>query len=269
MAKLKEKIADIRAKFGISEEAAREVLALHDNDLAEANALLTQEQNKVVDWNKFWFDKAPQIEALAREYENVKAQLDAIKQAANPSYQPTPNPTSVTPAQNQPAANQLTPEEQEQRIYRNFSQVQEDLWNVQKYHFDNYKTIPDLAPIKKLIEEKKMTPWAAYQEWVAPEEAKRKEAELRAKITAELEEKQRNEATRTGVNGYLLSNRSSMGEEVTSPLDEAIRERNATPSQAAAAAQKTERGEKADPSDFELMSDFVQSLRNGRQGIAH
>ena len=257
MARLKEKINDLKTKYGISEDAARELLSLHDGDLQEANAVLAQEQNKVVEWNKFWFEKAPQIEALAREYETTKAQLDAIKAATNPQYSQPQIPAQT--------ANQPSPDEMEQRVYRNFSKVQEDLWNVQKHHFDNYKSIPDLTPIKKLIEERNMTPWAAYQEWVAPMEKERTEKELREKITTELTEKLRNEATRTGVNSYMLSNKSATtGEEVTSPLDEVLRDRNETAAQAAAAAQKSDRGASNDPSEFELLTDFVQSMRSGR-----
>lgn len=259
MARLKEKINDLKTQYGISEDAARELLKLHEGDLQEASAMLAEEQNKVVEWNKFWFEKSPQIEALAREYETLKNQMAAIQSATNPNYEP---------AQPQPSArqsNQPSPEELEQRVYRNFSKVQEDLWNVQKHHFDNYKSIPDLTPIKKLIEERGMTPWAAYQEWVAPMEKERTEKELREKITAELTEKLRNEATRTGVNSYMLSNKSATtGEEVTSPLDEVLRDRNETAAQAAAAAQKTERGASSDPSEFELLTDFVQSMRQGR-----
>lgn len=261
MAKLKEKINDLKTKYGITEDAAREVLALYDGDMQEANALLTQEQNKVVEWNKFWYDKQPQIETLAREYENLRAQMDAIKSATG---QPVTPPTPTTQNTSQPSNDDL-----EQRVYRNFSQVQEDLWNIQKYHFDNYKAIPDLAPIKKLIEERKMTPWAAYQEWVAPQESERKEKELREKITKEITEQMRNDATRNGVNSYLLSNKNSVtGEEVTSPLDEVLRDRSKeSGAQAAAAAQKSERA--ADPSEFELLSDFVSSMRQGRSGVAH
>jgi hypothetical protein len=256
MAKLKDKINELKTKYGITEDAAREVLALHDGDLQESNALLTQEQNKVVEWNKFWFEKAPQIEGLAREYETLKAQMDAIKSATgNQPYQPQPTPTN-----NQPT----NTDDLEQRVYRNFSQVQEDLWNVQKYHFDNFKSIPDLAPIKKLIEERKMTPWAAYKEWVQPMETERKEKELREKITQELTDKMRNEATRNGVNGYLLAKTNINGDEVTSPLDEVLRDKAETPEPVKTAAARG-----SDPSEFEQLSDFVQSMRSGRSGVAH
>lgn len=266
MARLREKISELKTKYGITEEAAREVLAHYDNDLAEANALLAEEQNKVVDWNKFWFEQSPKVEALAREYEAVKAQLDAIKAATDPTYRQTVTPPTPTPQTTQTPVNS---EELEQRVYRNFSQVQEDLWNIQRQHFENYKTIPDLAPIKKLIEEKKLTPWKAYEEWVAPMEAERKEKILRDKITTELTEKFQNEATRTGINSYMLSNRSATtGEEVTSPIDEALRDRNEAAA-AAAAVPKPSSGERTEPSEFELLTDFVQSMRQGRSGVAH
>jgi len=272
MAKLKEKINDLKTQYGISEDAARAILELYDGDMSESNALLTEEQNKVVSWNRFWFEKQPQIEALANEYEKVKAQLDTVQNTLTGQ----PNTTLTTPQStpSQPAQNQNIAET-EQRIYRNFSAVQRDLEKVRKYHFDNYKTLPDIEPIEKLIEEKKLTPWAAYQEWVAPMEAERKEKELRDKITKELTEKMQNEATRSGVNSYLLSNRSATtGEEVTSPLDEVLRdqspERTQTPQAAAAAAQASDRAATNNgPSDFELMTDFVQSMRTGRSGIAH
>lgn len=279
MAKLRDKISELKTKYGISEDAAKEVLSLHDGDLAESNALLTAEQNKVIEWNKFWFtDKGPQIAALATEYERLKAQMDALEKAGvsigNQAQGTQSQNTQVNPA----AQAQPNQEEMEQRIYRNFSAVQKDLYNIQKYHFDNYKSLPDIAPIEKLIEEKKMTPWAAYQEWVAPMEATRKETELREKITTELMTKFQNDATRTGVNSYLLSNRSATtGEEVTSPLDEVLRDRsNSTSTQtaqaAAAAAQAENRAQisrPSDPTEFEQMSDFVSSMREGRSKLAH
>lgn len=272
MAKLKEKINDLKTKYGLSEEAAREVIDLYDGDMSEANALLTAEQNKVISWNSFWFEKQPQIEALANEYEKLKTQLDTV--------QTTITGQTVIPTQTQTTQTQQTTQtpnvaEVEQRIYRNFSAVQRDLEKIRKYHFDNYKTLPDIEPIEKLIEEKKLTPWVAYQEWVAPMELERKEKELRDKITKELTEKMQNDATRSGVNGYLLSTRSATtGEEVTSPLDEVLRDqtpdRTQTAQATAAATQANDRAAQNNgPSDFELMTDFVQSMRTGRSGIAH
>jgi hypothetical protein len=270
MAKLKDKINDLKVKYSISDEAAREVLALYDGDILEANALLTEEQNKVVEWNKFWFEKQPQIEALANEYEKVKTQLDTVTSTIN-GVQPNTN------TQPNPQPNPQTPDlaSVEQRIYQNFSAVQRDLEKVRKYHFDNYKTLPDIEPIEKLIEEKKLTPWAAYQEWVAPMELERKDKELREKITKELTEKMQNEATRSGVNSYLLTDRSrTTGEEVTSPLDEVLKDqsnnREQSPQAVAAAAQAKDRNDATvGPSEFDLMTDFVQSMRTGRAGIAH
>lgn len=259
MAKLKEKINELKSKYGITEDAAREVLALHDGDLQEANAVIAQEQNKVVEWNKFWFEKSPQIEALAQEYAALKAQMDAIKSATGTNYQPQPvTPSTPTQPQNQNV------DELEQRIYRNFSAVQKDLYKIQQYHLENYGKLPDLEPIEKLIETQKVTPWKAYEQWVAPMDADRKEKALRAQITQELTEKMRNDATRSGVNSYLLSNKNSVtGEEVVSPLDEALREDAA---KVAAAPKQTDA---AAPSEFELLTDFVQSMRQGRSGVAH
>lgn len=274
MAKFKDKITEIRTKYGISEEAAKELLELYDGDMSETNALLTEEQNKVVSWNRFWFEKQPQIESLASEYEKVKTQLDAV-QSTLTGVQPTNTQAQPTP-QTQQAVQTPNIAEVEKRIYQNFSAVQRDLEKIRKYHFDNYKTLPDIEPIEKLIEEKKLTPWAAYQEWVAPMESQRKEAELRDKITKELTEKMQNDATRSGVNAYLLGTRSATtGDEVTSPLDEVLRDqpvaRTQTPQAIAAAAQAGERAgvTNGGPSDFELMSDFVQSMRTGRSGVAH
>lgn len=271
MAKLKEKINDLKVKFGLSDEAAREVIALYDGDMSEVNALLTEEQNKVVSWNKFWFEKQPQIEALATEYERLKGQLDTVQTTITGQH-PTPQ---EKPQQTQNTQN-VNVDEVEKRIYQNFSAVQRDLEKIRKYHFDNYKTLPDIEPIEKIIEEQRLTPWDAYQKWVAPMESERKEKELREKITKELTEQFQNDATRNGVNGYRLSNRSATtGEEVTSPLDEVLREqstvpREQSPQAAAAAAQSGERAVAVNgPSEFELMTDFVQSMRNGRSGLAH
>lgn len=270
MARLKDKINDLKTKYGISDEAAREVLSLHDGDMSEANSLLTEEQNKVVSWNKFWFEKAPQIDSLASEYEKLKGQMDSLQSTINGQPQPpsAPNPAPV----------QATDADLEQRIYRNFSAVQKDIYNIQRYHLEHYKTLPDIAPIEQLIETKKMTPWAAYQEWVKPMETERTDKELREKITAELTAKFQNEATRSGVNGYMLSNKSALtGEEVTSPLDEVIKDRagsmqptQQSGAQAAVAAQHDNKSvEASGPNDFELMSDFVGSMRNGRAGQSH
>jgi len=266
MAKLKEKINELKTKYGITEDAAREVLALHDGDIQEASALLTQEQNKVIEWNKFWSAKVPQIEALVNEYDSLRTQLDAIKAATgvqpNTESKTIPNATEI----NTKSSNI---DDVEKRIYQNFSQVQEDLWNIQRQHFENYKTIPDLAPIKQLIEEQKMTPWSAYQKWVEPMESERKEKELRERVTAEITEKLRNEATRNGVNSYLLSTKNSVtGEEVTSPLDEVLRDTNEKEA-VKAASQGTNNQDKTGPSEFELLTDFVQSMRSGRSGVAH
>lgn len=258
MAKLKDKINELKTKYSLSEEAAREVLSLHDGDLQEANASLIEEQNKVIEWNRFWNGKVPQIEELAREYETLKAQMDAIKSATGSQIPPTPDPT--------PRNTPQPTDDLEQRVYRNFSSVQEDLWNIQRQHFENYKTIPDLAPIKKLIEERKMTPWAAYQEWVQPMESKRKEDKIREEVTKEITEKFQNEATRSGVNSYLLSNKSGTGEEVTSPLDEVLRDRTEA---AAATAATVQKPQGSDPSEFELLTDFVQTMRSGKSGVAH
>lgn len=271
MAKLKDKINELKTQYGITEEAAKAVLALHEGDLSEANAMLTEEQNKVISWNKFWSEKQPQIEALATEYERLKGQMDTVTTTlnGNPNPNPNPNPNTQNPNSQAPDLNAV-----EQRIYQNFSAVQRDLQKIQKYHFDNYKTMVDIEPIEKLIDEQKLTPWKAYQEYVAPMEAERKEKELREKITKELTEKMQNEATRSGVNGYMLKTHSATtGEEVTSPLDEVLRDRlegkEPTPQEIAAKAQANDRSNAGNgPSEFELMTDFVSSMRTGRMGNA-
>lgn len=256
MAKLKDKINDLKTKYGISEDAAREVLSLHEGDLTEASAMVAAEQAKVVGWNQWYQEKAPQIAAALDELEALRAYKANVERATNPT--PTPSPTP-TPNPAQPA----NLEQVEKRIYDNFSAVQRDIYNIQRHHMQNYKELPDLEPIEKLIQEKNLTPWAAYQEWVAPLEKERTTKELTEKITAELTQKFQNEATRSGVNGYLLSNKSALtGEEVTSPLDEVAREQaqknavNPTPS-------------KDGPSDLELMADFVGTMRQGRAGNVH
>lgn len=265
MAKLKEKIHELKTKYGITEEAAREVLALHDGDLAEANSMITDAQNKVIGWNQFWYEKAPQIQALAEENERLKAQVETVKTAfnpANPNPNPNPNPSTNTQPQSL--------EELEKRIYNNFSAVQEDIYNIQRQHLENYKTLPDLGPIKKLIDEKGMTPWKAYEEWVRPLDEKRKEDALREKITQELTTKFQNENTRTGLNSFMLTNKSSLtGEEVTSPLDESIRARGEEAAVEAAKAAQAPTAKTGDPSDFELMVDFTNSMREGRNRLAH
>ena len=258
MAKLKDKIKDLQTQYGITEDAAKAVLALHDGDLQDASALVAAEQAKVAGWNTWYQEKAPQITSALEELEQLRAFKTRVEGTVNPVVAPAVNP-------NAPAvpANNADLDAREQNIYRNFSAVQRDLYNVQRYHMQHYKELPDLAPIEKLIEEKKMTPWAAYQEWVAPMEKERTTNEIRAQLTKEITEKFQNEATRGGVNSHLLQTKSSLtGEEVTSPLDEVMREQ-------AAKANATQKPGDGTPSELELMSDFVGTMRQGRAGLAH
>lgn len=257
MAKLKDKIKDLQTQYGISEDAAKAILSLHDGDLQDASAAVAAEQEKVVKWNQWYQENAPNIQASLAELEQARAELDAFKKAGITITSPT---TVTKPVE--PNLEELL-NQRDQTIYGNFSAVQKDIYNIQRYHMQHYKELPDLDPIEKLINEKKMTPWAAYQDWVAPMEKERTTKELTDKITKELTEKFQNESTRSGVNGYLLQNKSSLtGEEVTSPLDEVAREQ-------AEAASKTTTTKPGDaPSELELMADFVGTMRHGRMGTA-
>lgn len=264
MARLKEKIKELQTKYSISEEAARDILALHDNDLTDASAAVSDLQEKVVKWNQWYAENAPGVTASLQELEALKSKVAALEAAGIKIDTPALKPNEPTPKpQGTPAELEALLTQRDQAIYSNFSAVQKDLYNIQRYHMQHYKELPDIDPIEKLINERKLTPWAAYQEWVKPMETKRTEDELREKITKELTEKFQNEATRSGVNGFLLSNRSATtGEEVTSPLDEVIR------GKAEEAAKVTPKPGDA-PSDLELMADFVGTMRNGRAGVTH
>lgn len=262
MARLKEKIKELQTKHGISEDAARDILALHDGDLSDASGAVVELQDKVVKWNQWYQDNAPGITASLQELDAAKTKLAALEAAGIKLETPATKP--VVPANTQiPTDLDEVLNKRDQTIYGNFSAVQEDIYNIQRYHMQHYKELPDLAPVKKLIEEKHLSPWAAYQEWVGPMDTERKTKELREQITKELTEKFQNESTRTGVNGFLLSNRSATtGEEVTSPLDEVLR------GNAEEAAKVVPKPGDA-PNDLELMADFVGTMRNGRAGVTH
>lgn len=258
MPKLKEKIKDLQTQYGLSEDAAKAVLALHDGDLAEAQSMVAEEQNKVVKWNQWYAENAPQISASLAELEQLRAFKTQVESAGIKVESPAAPAAPAKPN----ADNDFDPNALEQRIYTNFSNVQKDIYNIQRYHMQHYKELPDLEPIETLINNKKVTPWAAYQEWVAPMEKERVETEMRAQITKELTEKMQAEATRSGINSHLLRTHSATtGEEVTSPLDEVVREKAAQDT----AARKP--GE--EPNDLELMADFVGTMRQGRAGLAH
>jgi hypothetical protein len=257
MARLKEKIKDLQATYGITEDAAKAVLALHEGDLQDASTMLDDERKKVVEWNQWYTQNAPNIQASMEELDALRAKFKALEAAGfTPNTSTTPE-TVTTTTPNTPNLDSVL-DQREQKIYQNFSSVQRDLYNIQRQHLQNYKELPDLTPIEKLIEEKKMTPWAAYQEWVAPMEKERTEKVLRAQITQELTEQFQNQNTRQGVNSFL-SNRSALtGEEITSPLDEAAKDSiPVTPVVPKA-------GERVDPSEMDLMADFVGNMRNGR-----
>ena len=264
MAKLKEKIKELQATYGITEDAAKAVLALHEGDLQDASTMLTEEQNKVVKWNQWYTENAPNIQASLAELEQLRTQMDTLK-AAGVNINPLPNTntnTTNTNTNTNPSNLDDILDQREKRIYNNFSQVQKDLYNIQRQHMAHYKELPDIEPIEKLINEKGMTPWAAYQSWVEPMEKERTTKDLREQITKELTEKFQNENTRQGVNNFL-SNKSSLGEEVTSPLDEVARDIVAT------TPVTPKAGERVDPNEMELMADFLGTMRNGRAGMVH
>jgi len=265
MAKLKEKIKELQATYGITEEAAKAVLALHEGDLAEASGMLATEQEKVVKWNQWYTENAPNIQASLAELEQLKTKFDALKSAGVDINPTTPNPNSNTNTNTNanPANLDEILDKREKNIYNNFSLVQRDIYNIQRYHMGHYKELPDLEPIEKLINEKGMTPWAAYQSWVEPMEKERTTKELTEKITKELTEQFQNQNTRQGVNSFLSNKSSLTGEEVTSPLDEVARD-------AVAATPVTPKaGERVDPNEMELMADFLGTMRNGRAGMVH
>lgn len=247
MAKLKTKIKDLMAKYGISEEASRELLELHDGDLSEAQSAAQEAVNKVQEWNKWYSDVAPGITSRETELSTLKVQLDEAKRMLGMTPNPTPNPTPNTPNTD----NSFDPEALENRIYQNFSTVQKDIYNIQRYHMKNFGELPDLEPIEKLIAEKKLSPLAAYNEWVAPMDNERKEKELRTRIEKEVTEKFQADATRRGTNFYQRPE-----SEAVSPLDEDF--------SVAAPKPEPRPGERVDPSELELMADFVGSMRNGR-----
>jgi hypothetical protein len=264
MAKLKEKIKELQTTYGITEEAAKAVLALHEGDLADAAAMVAEEQGKVTKWNQWYAENAPNIQASLTELEQLRTKFDTLKAAgvnleSNTNTNTNTNTTNTTP----PDINTVL-DAREKQIYSNFSAVQRDLYNIQRDHLAKYKELPDLAPIEKLIEEKKMTPWAAYQQWVEPMEKDRTTKELREQITKELTEKFQNDNTRLGVNSFLANRNSLTGEEVTSPLDEVAKD---IAEKQAIAAPKA--GERNDPSELELLADFTGTMRNGRAGLAH
>lgn len=266
MAKLKEKIKELQATYGITEEAAKAVLALHEGDLQEASTMLADEQNKVVKWNQWYTENAPNIQASLAELEQLRSKFDSLKAAGvdiNPTTNTNTNTTNTTTNANSTGNLDEILDQREKRIYNNFSQVQKDLYNIQRHHMSHYKELPDIEPIEKLINEKGMTPWAAYQSWVEPMEKERTEKELREKITKELTEQFQNQNTRQGVNSFLSNKSSLTGEEVTSPLDEVARDSvPVTP-------VTPKPGERVDPSEMELMADFLGTMRNGRAGLAH
>lgn len=260
MAKLKEKIKELQTTYGITEEAAKAVLALHEGDLQDASSMLAEEQSKVVKWNQWYTENAPGIQASLAELDELKAKFKTLE-AAGINVGNTTITTPTTPTT--PSNINETLDQREKQIYANFSSVQRDLYNIQRDHLAKFKELPDLAPIEKLIEDKKMTPWQAYQSWVEPMEKDRTTKELREQITKELTEKFQNDNTRSGVNGFLANRNSLTGEEVTSPLDEVakdIAERQAI-------APKT--SDSSNPTELELLADFAGSMRNGRANLAH
>jgi hypothetical protein len=264
MARLREKIKDLQTKYGISEDAARELLSLHDNDLEDASNTVKELQGTVVRWNQWYQENAPGITASFEELDNLKAKLGALE-SAGVTLKPTVT-TTATPPKPDTQSPDITKllDERDQAIYGNFNTVQRELYNVQKHHLKHYKELPDLEPIEKLINEKRMTPWAAYQEWVGPMEKERVTAELKTQLTKEITERLQNEHTRTGVNSFLLQNRSSVtGEEITSPLDESLRER------LEAAPPAPDPTKSVAPTEMDLMADFIGTMRNGRSGVAH
>lgn len=264
MAKLKEKIKELQTTYGITEEAAKAVLTLHEGDLQDAANMVADEQAKVVKWNQWYNENAPNIQATLSELEELRTKMDALK-AAGVNIEPTnhSNTNTNTNSNAAPADMNKLLDERENRIYGNFSAVQKDLYTIQRLHMKNYNELPDLEPIEKLINEKKMTPLAAYQEWVTPLEKERTTKELREQITKELTEKFQNENTRQGVNSFLANRNSITGEEVTSPLDEVAKD----VAEKQAAAPKA--GDRNDPTELELLADFAGTMRNGRAGLAH
>jgi hypothetical protein len=263
MAKLKEKIKELQTTYGITEDAAKAVLALHEGDLQDASSMLGEEQAKVVKWNQWYTENAPGIQASLAELDELKAKFKTLEAAGinvgntNTNTANTTNTNANTPNINE------TLDQREKQIYANFSSVQRDLYNIQRDHLAKFKELPDLAPIEKLIEEKKMTPWQAYQSWVEPMEKDRTTKELREQITKELTEKFQNDNTRSGVNGFLANRNSITGEEVTSPLDEVAKD----VAERQAIAPKT--SDSSNPTELELLADFAGSMRNGRANLAH
>lgn len=249
MARFKDKIKELMTKYSISEDAAKEFLDVYDGDMGEINANLREAVSKVNEWNTWYAGEAPRLSAKELEYQALQAKLLAAETALG--VRPA---EPVTPAA--PQNSNFDPDALENKIYQNFSLVQKDMYNIQRQHMANYKELPDLEPIEKLIQEKHLSPMAAYQEWVAPMDQKRRETELRATIEKELTEKWQAEATRRGTNA--IYNRPPS--EAVSPLDEDI---------IAPVPEPTKPGAAAVPSELELMADFVGTMRNGRSGVNH
>src|SRR3954470_15607061 len=151
MAKLKEKIKELQTTYGISEEAAKAVLALHEGDLQDASAMLTEEQNKVVKWNQWYSENAPGIQASLTELDELRGKMKAFEAAGININSTTTTATTTTKPGETPANFNEILDQREKAIYGNFSAVQRDLYNIQRQHMAHYKELPDLAPIEKLI----------------------------------------------------------------------------------------------------------------------
>lgn len=253
MARLKTQIKQLQTKYGISEEAATELLSLYDGDMGEAQAAaqaaVQAAENK---WLTWYNTNVPAIAKDLEELDNLRAFKARVDSTLNP--QPTPpNPAVTQPQPNAPSG--FDPAAFESRIYDNFSAVQKDIYNIQRYHMKHYKELPDLEPIEKLIQDKKLSPWQAYQEWVQPMEKERTEKELRESITKELTEKFQAEASRRGTVGIFTRPES----DVTSPLDVDVDTPPPPP----------QPGTTSPPNDLELMADFVGTMRQGRANQSH
>lgn len=250
MAKFKEKIKELMTKYSISEDAAKEFLEVYDGDMGEINGALREAAGNVQKWNDWYNGIAPGLTAQEEENKALKAQVEAMKKAMG--VVDTNQNTNTGQSTNQSANTNFDPDKFEQRIYGNFSAVQKDIYNVQRYHMKNFGELPDLEPIEKLINEKNLSPWAAYQEWVGPMDQDRKEKELRAKIEKELMEKFQADATRRGTNTFMRP-----VSDAVSPLDE---DADAAP----VVKEPPKPGERTNPSELELMADFVGTMRQGR-----
>jgi hypothetical protein len=225
---VKQKLQALQTKYSIGEDEARDLLSELEADYSTSE----QKAKLAEDWQTWWTDNGAVVQANAQralQADQLEQELGRIKQAVVP-----PNEER----EQQERTPNFDPKNFADRMFKGTSDLVKDIQKVSFEHFQAFGEMPDYDAIEKIVTNRGLNAYDAYKVWVEPKAREKFENDTRKKLTEEFEEKLKAETSKLQFPSHSSPKQSNTI--VRSFLD-----------------RKAEN----DPSEQELLDDFVKDLR--------